>query len=278
MSRTSSPMGPLNLWNNLEVWLQVMTSDLQPALGNALKEKSKAQLEENLMELVANFPKKEQGSKDLAKIFGALAQNLLAHATISEKQQSQAEEEIKDQQRHITALQKHLQAAWNEMSDLKKEIRVNREDVQRLRTEHKKDKDELTQTKRELEISYQIGRSPSLQQHLAEKTSPVLLQSQREELQKELADTETRTVKSPNETSLSRNPKKSSSWDKDQEEKTFHLLPPSPQASRKTVCQASSTLVGIKVSMLCPDMFVTRLPQFLDISRCCSLKVNCLKV
>ncbi|KAM3619250.1 uncharacterized protein V6R79_005085, partial [Siganus canaliculatus] len=229
MSLTSSPMGPLNLWNNLEVWLQVMTSDLQPALGNAPKEKSKAQLEENLMELVANFPKKEQGSKDLAKIFGALAQNLLAYATISEKQQSQAEEEIKDQQRHITVLQKHLQAAWNEMSDLKKELRVTREDVQRLRTEHEKDKDELTQTKRELEISYQIGRSPSLQPYLEEKTSPVLLQSQREELQKEPADTETQTVKSPNETSLSRNPKKSSSWDKDQEEKTFHLLPPSPQ-------------------------------------------------
>ncbi|KAM3612046.1 uncharacterized protein V6R79_001775, partial [Siganus canaliculatus] len=232
MSRTSSPMGPLNLWNNLEVWLQVMTSDLQPALGNAPKEKSKAQLEENLMELMANSTKKEQGNKDPAKIFGAVAQNLLAHATISEKQQSQAEEEIKDQQRHITALQKHLQAAWNEMSDLKKEIRVNREDVQRLRTEHEKDKDELTQTKRELEISYQIGRSPSLQQYLAEKTSPVLLQSQREEHQKEPADTKNQTVKSPNETSLSRNPKKSSSWDKDQEEETSHLLSPSPQVGQ----------------------------------------------
>ncbi|KAM3616265.1 uncharacterized protein V6R79_015208 [Siganus canaliculatus] len=206
-----------------------MTSDLQPALGNAPKEKSKAQLEENLMELMANSTKKEQGKKDPAKIFGALAQNLLARATISERKLSQVDAEIKDQQCHITALQKHLQAAWNEMSDLNKELRVTREDLQRLRTEHKKDKDKLTQTKRELEISYQIGRSPSLQPYLAEKTSLALLQSHREELQKESADTKNQTVKSPNETSLSRNPKKSSSWDKNQEEETFHLLPPSPQ-------------------------------------------------
>ncbi|KAM3582774.1 uncharacterized protein V6R79_004431, partial [Siganus canaliculatus] len=286
MSRVSTPEGPLDLWKELETWLQVMTDDLLPGLSDELKNKSRTELEDNLTELMANAPKVGQGNKDLAKIFGALAHTFLAHTKLTEDQLNlnehtitalttqgkdrdralknaeedlalaecrvvvlekeievqkverreeeeartevinlkaalrdlkaataqhekdwkqtrdeisgrlgqaedllqQAEDQLKDRKLHILALEKHLREARHHAEGLDKELLSTKEQLQQLQAIHDRDKKKLVETQKELDVSYQIGKSPSLHQPAPDKTNLTTLQSQEEDVKTEPVD------------------------------------------------------------------------------------------
>lgn len=82
MSRSSSPAVP---WDRLAIWLEAMTNTVLSRDASDLQQKSQEQLDAELDKLTAHDPTQSYTQKELAKILGSLAHNLLDQARLSEQ-------------------------------------------------------------------------------------------------------------------------------------------------------------------------------------------------
>lgn len=141
MSRSSSPDAH---WDRLEAWLSAMTGTLLPDAAGGLQHLSREQLDDNLSGLMSHDPTQDYNHKDLAKIIGSLAHNLLAQARLSEASISRLEQEAAALKLRAEEAQRDLALAQSQLDQLETETPHQRramdeqdpelqEEVERLR-------------------------------------------------------------------------------------------------------------------------------------------------
>lgn len=112
MSRSSSPA---THWDQLETWLSALTSGLLPETASDLQHLSREQLDDGLSLLMANDPAQSYNHKELAKIIGALAHNLIVQSKLSEGNVTSLEQEV-------TALKLQAQEARRNQEDAERRV------------------------------------------------------------------------------------------------------------------------------------------------------------
>ncbi|KAL0198611.1 hypothetical protein M9458_007151, partial [Cirrhinus mrigala] len=117
MSRSSSPDAH---WDRLEAWLSAMTGTLLPDAAGGLQHLSREQLDDNLSGLMSHDPTQDN-HKDLAKVIGSLAHNLLAQARLSEASISRLEQEAAALKLRAEEAQRDLVLAQSQLDQLETE-------------------------------------------------------------------------------------------------------------------------------------------------------------
>ncbi|KAL1254329.1 hypothetical protein QQF64_016558 [Cirrhinus molitorella] len=116
MSRSSSPEAH---WDRLESWLHTLTGNLLPEAIGDLQHMSREQLDDNLNDLMDHDPARDYSNKELAKIAGSLAHNLLAQARMSEASISRLEQEAAALKLQAEETQRDLTLAQSQLDQLK---------------------------------------------------------------------------------------------------------------------------------------------------------------
>ncbi|XP_051512780.1 uncharacterized protein LOC127417109 [Myxocyprinus asiaticus] len=118
MSRSSSPDAH---WDRLETWLSALTSTLIPEAAGDLQNMSREQLDDNLSTLMAHDPTQDYSHKELAKIVGSLAHNLLGQAKLSEASISRQEQEAAALKLQAEEAQRNWMRAQSQLDQLTSE-------------------------------------------------------------------------------------------------------------------------------------------------------------
>ncbi|XP_051574270.1 uncharacterized protein LOC127452689 [Myxocyprinus asiaticus] len=118
MSRSSSPD---THWDRLETWLSALTSTLIPEAAGDLQNMSREQLDDNLSTLMAHDPTQDYSHKELAKIVGSLAHNLLGQAKLSEASISRREQEAAALKLQAEEAQRNWMRAQSQLDQLTSE-------------------------------------------------------------------------------------------------------------------------------------------------------------
>lgn len=116
MSRSSSPA---THWDHLEAWLSTMTDALLPKAASNLQHLSRKQLDNDLNRLMAHDPTQSNNHKELAKIIGALAHNLIVQTRLSERNVTHLEQEaaaLKLQAEEARRNQAHAQSRLDQLT------------------------------------------------------------------------------------------------------------------------------------------------------------------
>ncbi|XP_052404248.1 uncharacterized protein LOC127950896 [Carassius gibelio] len=115
MSRSSSPDAH---WDRLESWLSAITGTLLSEASGGLQDLNREQLDDNLCALLSHDPTKDYSHKDLTKIIGSLAHNILAQAKLSEASISRMEQEAAALKLQAEEAQRNLVLAQSQLDQL----------------------------------------------------------------------------------------------------------------------------------------------------------------
>ncbi|XP_053367572.1 centrosome-associated protein CEP250-like [Clarias gariepinus] len=224
MSRSSSPEAH---WDRLEVWMNALTSNLLPEPTGDLQNLSREQLDDNLSALMARDPTQDYSHKELAKIIGSLAHNLLGHAKLSEatihhKEQEAAVlklqageaqknlvlcqrqlEQLKSETQDRTAdekdpeLQEELERLQNALTDLRADTahREKQEKDAREKLSEKLEQAEALLMRAETELKEREARARAYEGHLRSTRTEVCTLAQQRDYLKEELDTVHRELK-----------------------------------------------------------------------------------
>uniref|UniRef100_A0A673M5A6 Retrotransposon gag domain-containing protein n=1 Tax=Sinocyclocheilus rhinocerous TaxID=307959 RepID=A0A673M5A6_9TELE len=118
MSRSSSPDAH---WDRLESWLSAITGTLLSEAAGGLQHLSREQLDDNLSALMSHDPTQDYSHKDLTKIIGPLAHNLLAQAKLGEASISRMEQEAAALKLQAEEAQRNLVLAQSQLDQLTSE-------------------------------------------------------------------------------------------------------------------------------------------------------------
>ncbi|RXN14510.1 tropomyosin alpha-1 chain-like protein [Labeo rohita] len=112
MCQLLATFGPnvLAIWDiEAWLWLSAMTGNLLPEAASGLQHLSREQLDDNLSRLMSHDPTQDYSHKELAKIIGSLAHNLLAQARLSKARISHLEQKA-------AALKLRAEEAWRDLA------------------------------------------------------------------------------------------------------------------------------------------------------------------
>ncbi|KAL1258525.1 hypothetical protein QQF64_009102 [Cirrhinus molitorella] len=126
MSRSSSPA---THWDQLETWLNAVTGTILTESARDLQRLSREQLDEDLNRLMAHDPTQSYSSKELAKIVGALAHNLVAQVKLSDGNITLLEQEATALKLQTEEARRNQADAENRVEQLTRELQ---EEVERL--------------------------------------------------------------------------------------------------------------------------------------------------
>ncbi|KAI2655879.1 Pro-Pol polyprotein [Labeo rohita] len=103
-----------------------MTGNLLPEAASGLQHLSREQLDDNLSSLMSHDPTQDYSHKDLAKIIGSLAHNLLAQARLSEASISRLEQKAAALKLRAEEAQRDLALAQSQLDQLETETLCQR--------------------------------------------------------------------------------------------------------------------------------------------------------
>ncbi|XP_051574280.1 uncharacterized protein LOC127452710 [Myxocyprinus asiaticus] len=206
MSRSSSPDAH---WDQLETWLSALTSTLIPEAARDLQNMSREQLDDNLSALMAHDPTQDYSHKELAKIVGSLAHNLLGQAKLSEESISRWEQEAAALKLQAEGAQRNWMHAQSQLDQLTSETqhehRTADEKDPELQEEQEKDtREELSKKlqqaeallrRAETELKEREARAKACEGHLQSARAEVSALAQQRDYLKEELDTVHRELK-----------------------------------------------------------------------------------
>ncbi|KAK2910828.1 hypothetical protein Q8A67_002961 [Cirrhinus molitorella] len=144
MSRSSSPA---THWDQLEAWLNAVTGTILPEAARNLQHLSREQLDEDLNRLMAHDPTQSYNSKELAKIVGALAHNLIAQVKLSDGSITLLEQETTAFSLQMEEARRNQVDAENRVEQLTQELQA---EVARLQ-------DDLSDLRSDADLREQAG-------------------------------------------------------------------------------------------------------------------------
>ncbi|XP_051563271.1 uncharacterized protein LOC127446405 [Myxocyprinus asiaticus] len=206
MSRSSSPDAH---WDRLETWLSALTSTLIPEAAGDLQNMSREQLDDNLSTLMAHDLTQDYSHKELAKIVGSLAHNLLGQAKLSEASISRQEQEAAALKLQAEEAQRNWMRAQSQLDQLTSETqhqhRTADEKDPELQEEQEKDtREELSKKlqqaeallrRAETELKEREARAKAREGHLQSARAEVSALAQQRDYLKEELDTVHRELK-----------------------------------------------------------------------------------
>lgn len=139
MSRSPSPA---NHCDQLEAWLNDPTSDLLPNVANDLQRRDREQRDGNLDEIIARDSTQSYSHKEMARITGAIAHNLIIQLKRDERNVTHLEQDA-------ATLKLQAKEAWRNQEDAQTRLdwltQEYKDQQQLIEEEHKRIKNEARQ-------------------------------------------------------------------------------------------------------------------------------------
>lgn len=131
MSWTADPTAH---WEDLEVWLSIMTDNLQPQAANDLWHQNQQQLQQHQQHQQTDdtHPSQSYPHNELAKIMSSIAQNLIAQLKLSDKKAAHCERDSENLKWQTAELQKELTQAQDHISQLETEVQTRFEGAEEI--------------------------------------------------------------------------------------------------------------------------------------------------
>ncbi|KAL1246758.1 hypothetical protein QQF64_034306 [Cirrhinus molitorella] len=105
----AQPTGPADHWEDLEVWLNIMTATLTSKAAETLTHLTQDQLDERLSSIMEQDPSRDYSHKELAKILGSLSHTLIASHKLSESHADHLQQELTGTQQRNKQLELEAQ-------------------------------------------------------------------------------------------------------------------------------------------------------------------------
>ncbi|XP_053090602.1 uncharacterized protein LOC128318437 [Pangasianodon hypophthalmus] len=119
-------------WEDLEAWISIMTDSLLPKVADKLRNQSQEQLDDSIRELMAHNPSQSYNHKELAKITGSLAHNLLTQLKLIDTKAMRLEQEVEELWKQTREAQQDARQTQQRLEGTDRREQEAKDEIKRL--------------------------------------------------------------------------------------------------------------------------------------------------